>query len=97
MPGKKRVEPSDDLGQIRTMLEQMRSESRLTAEAVGDLGRQHSLELRELESRVNGRFDILEAVAHSHAAELRGLKRDVTGLKADFATIKGDTTSIKPN
>jgi hypothetical protein len=62
MPGKKRVAQSDDLGQIRIMLEQMRSENRLTAEAVEAVGRQHSAELRAFESRMNGRFDVLEAL-----------------------------------
>jgi peptidoglycan hydrolase CwlO-like protein len=85
MPGKKPVAASqpDDVAQIRIRVEQMRSENRLTADAVETLGRQQSLELRAVEARLGARLEILEVVGRSHGAELHGLNGDVAGLKTD--------------
>jgi hypothetical protein len=80
MPGKKRVEQPDEIGQVRIVLEQIRAENRLAGETADKLGRQQSLELRSLEARLGGRLEILEAVARSHSEELRGIRSDISGL-----------------
>jgi hypothetical protein len=97
MPGKKRGDRSgsDDVGQIRIMVEGMRAENRLTAESIETFARQQSLEMRALEARLNDRFEILETVGRSHGAELKVLRTDVGGLKTDVSGLKADVSGLK--
>jgi uncharacterized protein involved in exopolysaccharide biosynthesis len=94
MPAKKRPsQPPDKRGDPletvlhalqsqKALIEERRSENRLTLEAVHTTHHRLGEQLEDVKREMRQRLDVLETVARTHSGDIRSLKTDVARVEA---------------